>query len=47
MRRAPDGSPQQGTETRGAPIESVSIIIIEIPKSHWGIAGTSAKDFGR
>jgi 4-oxalocrotonate tautomerase len=34
-------------EAVGAPIESVRVIITEIPKSHWGIAGKSAKDLGR
>lgn len=34
-------------EAVGAPIESVRVIITEIPKAHWGIAGKSAKDLGR
>jgi len=34
-------------EAVGAPIDSVRVIITEIPKAHWGIAGKSAKDLGR
>lgn len=34
-------------EAVGAPIETVRVIITEIPKAHWGIAGKSAKDLGR
>lgn len=34
-------------EAVGAPIETVRVIITEIPKTHWGIAGKSAKDLGR
>jgi len=34
-------------EAVGAPIENVRVIITEIPKAHWGIAGKSAKDLGR
>ena len=34
-------------EAVGAPIETVRVIITEVPKSHWGIAGKSAKDLGR
>ena len=30
-----------------APIETVRIIIEEVPKTHWGIAGQSAKAKGR
>ena len=31
----------------GAPVESVRIIITEMPKQHFGIAGQSAKQRGR
>ena len=34
-------------EAVGAPIETVRVIITEIPKAHWGSAGKSAKDLGR
>ncbi|WP_265943460.1 4-oxalocrotonate tautomerase [Dechloromonas sp. A34] len=34
-------------EAVGAPVDSVRVIITEIPKAHWGIAGKSAKDLGR
>ncbi|MBI2276428.1 MAG: 4-oxalocrotonate tautomerase family protein [Dechloromonas sp.] len=34
-------------EAVGAPIETVRVIITEIPKAHWGIGGKSAKDLGR
>lgn len=34
-------------EAVGAPIETVRVIITEVPKAHWGIAGKSAKDLGR
>lgn len=30
-----------------APIESVRVLIIEMPKAHFGIAGQSAKKRGR
>jgi 4-oxalocrotonate tautomerase len=30
-----------------APIESIRIILIEMPKAHFGIAGQSAKKRGR
>ncbi|MFB2705402.1 4-oxalocrotonate tautomerase [Marinobacter shengliensis] len=31
----------------GAPVESVRIIITEMPKQHFGIGGKSAKENGR
>jgi len=31
----------------GAPVESVRIILNEMPKQHFGIAGQSAKKLGR
>ncbi|WP_156288915.1 4-oxalocrotonate tautomerase [Oceanobacillus salinisoli] len=35
------------SETLGAPKENVRVIVTEIPKTHWGIGGTSAKNLGR
>lgn len=34
-------------ESLGAPRESVRVLIQELPKSHWGIGGQSAKTLGR
>ncbi|MBM3364254.1 MAG: 4-oxalocrotonate tautomerase [Betaproteobacteria bacterium] len=34
-------------EAVGAPRETIRILISEVPKAHWGIGGTSAKDLGR
>ena len=34
-------------EAVGAPRETVHVMIVEVPKSHWGIGGVSAKDLGR
>jgi 4-oxalocrotonate tautomerase len=31
----------------GAPRETVRVWIHDVPKTNWGIAGTSAKDLGR
>jgi 4-oxalocrotonate tautomerase len=31
----------------GAPAENVRVWIHDVPKTNWGIAGTSAKDLGR
>ena len=31
----------------GAPKETIRVLISEVPKVHWGIGGTSAKDLGR
>lgn len=34
-------------EAVGVPIDTVRVIITEVPKAHWGIGGKSAKDLGR
>jgi len=34
-------------EAVGAPKDSVRILIHDVPKESWGIAGRSAKDLGR
>jgi 4-oxalocrotonate tautomerase len=34
-------------EAVGAPIETVRVMILEVPNTNWGIAGVSAKDRGR
>jgi 4-oxalocrotonate tautomerase len=34
-------------EAVGAPIESVRVVIQEVPSTNWGIAGIPAKDLGR
>lgn len=31
----------------GAKRETVRVLIVDVPKSNWGIAGQSAKDLGR
>ncbi|NUU04053.1 4-oxalocrotonate tautomerase [Herbaspirillum robiniae] len=31
----------------GAPQESVRVLLNEMPKAHWGIAGKSARALGR
>jgi 4-oxalocrotonate tautomerase len=31
----------------GAPKDSVRVIVEEVPKTHWGIGGQSAKALGR
>ena len=31
----------------GAPVNTVRVLIQDVPKTNWGIAGTSAKDLGR
>ena len=31
----------------GAPRESVRVLLNEVPKTHWGIGGKSAKALGR
>jgi 4-oxalocrotonate tautomerase len=33
--------------TLSAPKESVRVLVEEIPKTHWGIGGKSAKALGR
>lgn len=34
-------------EALGAPIENTRVVIQEVPKTQWGIAGKTAKDLGR
>ena len=34
-------------EAVGAPLENVRVLIHEVPKTQWGIAGKTAKDLGR
>lgn len=34
-------------EAVGAPKENVRVVIQDIPKTNWGIAGRTAKDLGR
>ncbi|HNS94246.1 MAG TPA: 2-hydroxymuconate tautomerase [Thauera sp.] len=34
-------------EAVGAPVETVRVVIREVPKTNWGIGGVSAKDLGR
>ncbi|WP_029920985.1 2-hydroxymuconate tautomerase [Nevskia soli] len=34
-------------EAVGAPKENVRVVIQDIPKTNWGIAGKTAKDLGR
>jgi 4-oxalocrotonate tautomerase len=34
-------------DTLGAPRESIRVLVEEVPKSHWGIGGKSAKALGR
>ncbi len=31
----------------GAPVNTVRVLIQDVPKTNWGIAGISAKDLGR
>lgn len=35
------------TEAVGAPKDSVRVLIHDVPKENWGIAGVSAKALGR
>ena len=35
------------SETLDAPRENVRVLVTEVPKTHWGIGGTSAKGLGR
>lgn len=35
------------SETLDAPKENVRVLVTEVPKTHWGIGGVSAKDLGR
>jgi 4-oxalocrotonate tautomerase len=34
-------------ESLGAPKETIRVLIHEMPKENWGIAGVPAKDLGR
>lgn len=34
-------------EAVGVPVETVRVLITEVPKTQWGIGGKSAKDLGR
>ena len=34
-------------EATGSPIANVRVLITEVPKENWGIAGVSAKELGR
>jgi 4-oxalocrotonate tautomerase len=34
-------------EAVGVPIETVRVVITEVPKTQWGIGGKTAKDLGR
>lgn len=34
-------------EAVGTPRENVRVVIQDVPKTNWGIAGKSAKDLGR
>ena len=34
-------------ESLGAPRESIRVLITEVPSTHWGIAGQTAKALGR
>jgi 4-oxalocrotonate tautomerase len=34
-------------EAVDAPVNTVRVLIQEVPKTNWGIAGVSAKDLGR
>lgn len=35
------------TKSLNAPTESVRVLVTELPKTHWGIGGKSAKALGR
>ena len=34
-------------EAVGAPVDTVRVLISEVPKTQWGIGGKTAKDLGR
>lgn len=34
-------------EAVGVPVETVRVVITEVPKTQWGIGGKTAKDLGR
>jgi 4-oxalocrotonate tautomerase len=31
----------------GAPVETIRVLVAEMPKTHWGIGGKSASQLGR
>ncbi|WP_028782161.1 4-oxalocrotonate tautomerase [Thalassobacillus devorans] len=35
------------SESLGAPKENVRVLVNEVPKTHWSIGGTSAKQLGK
>jgi len=35
------------SETLDSPTENIRVFITELPKTHWGIGGKSAKQLGR
>jgi 4-oxalocrotonate tautomerase len=35
------------SESLDAPKENVRVVVTEVPKTHWAIGGTSAKNLGR
>jgi 4-oxalocrotonate tautomerase len=35
------------SETLDVPKQNVRVLVSEIPKSHWGIGGDTAKDLGK
>ena len=35
------------SDSLDAPLETVRVLIQEVPKTHWGIGGTSAAERGR
>lgn len=34
-------------EAVGAPVDTVRVLITEVPKTQWGIGGKTARDLGR
>ncbi|MEY2619652.1 MAG: hypothetical protein RL522_2654 [Pseudomonadota bacterium] len=34
-------------DTLGAPKESIRVLVHEVPSTHWGIGGQTAKSLGR
>ena len=34
-------------EAVGVPVETVRVVITEVPKTQWGIGGKTAKELGR
>jgi len=35
------------SESVGAPPDSVRVIVVEVPKTHWGVGGKTMKELGR